>query len=534
MPGKKATPQKQVPAPSGKAARRRRRKARREAAQTLAVIPARQQASRESFGATLAHMMATPEAYPTPWRVPTSDMPATACIKTVDQFNAITPRVTGTKGFALTKGTLFFAVYGQPGRALHYGPIERTGYVSGQPYARGFFPPPSGPTDALSVVSNEYFILKNGASTLWPAGTTITRALNFNSITVLDNHEQKYRPIGVSRGRNFVWLNTEEIVQLSHYNAGTWGAPGYELSIDIVKWVGPSTAHHYVTTMTDWTNKYVTFTAPSCGYYSFTANVHVTTAVTVASTQLNMSIATHAASPMYYHLYYPEKITTTEVAECIRRTACTVCITNTTADIYRTGNIIAARMVNEMTDDGTNLSDAWSAGGASPGSEIGETSLAGLANKYSGRAAKGCFTYMDFENQNEAFSRGVTDAGCPVFDLDFTGFVNCISVSDPASDVQSNSYLITINMVTEFRTDNPLFTTSVPCGSIADLVEARRVNNSTAYFYENPLHMGDIWRQIKSAFQYARRAAVPLGMAASALFPELGPLVMPMAHALQL
>ncbi len=473
-------------------------------------------------GSTLARQMAIPDVPQGHLlRMPTVDMPSVGVLSTQDTFS-VTHTPLGASAGKLpvkTDGTVLYIMYGQPGRSLVYGPVPSSLGID-----NGTVKFEYGAGDASTVVYGAMALTTSTPT--YGGGSCITGQWRPTMTKNIGTPDEEFRGIGMSMGKPFVFVNGTEKICYWTFNEAVNGAFASPLVVTIYKWVGPNdlpaTAAVLAYVANDPAMAAFSWTPTTSGYYTFEWSLGVIDNASIHSNlSLNVELQTAIASPCFMVHKNPRVIRNQDIGEYVRRTGFSILVTNTSSAISKQGNIIAARMVAEGPANGLII-----------GKE-NESAVSSLANKYSGAAEKGVYSYMDFDTGAERFGQSFNEDGCPTFNLDYNGFVHTILVSNPAVASIPNNYLVTVYGIYEFFTDNPIYTAMPSPFDHNALCEARRVNNSTAYFYENPLHISDIWKFIKESFGLVRRAAVPLGMAASAMFPESTPFVMPMAHMLQ-
>lgn len=484
-------------------------------------------ATRE--GMTYAKMMALPESMPAPVRLPTNDMPVVALTRTSKAFAFSPMTIAPVQQPVSDTGDCVFFVYGQPGRMMQYGPLTYTTTVEATTSTFSFAGSAGG-TEQQSYVN-----FNVSGSTLYGGSSETVFMQPVRHVNASGN-VNTMRPLGRSNGRTYFWLNAGEQFYWKCNNSpvGGFGLLPGDLSITVYKWIGVDDTDSMKTYRYPkgfLRNPAFTYSdAPmelsGLGWYSIEFTISMLDA---DSTTNLVALTTSTISPgvnfQYMAFAWDETIVGTsgsgEIGENCRRTATSVLITNTSPVLNKGGSVTAARLVNERISTPNALVND---------SSLNVTTLNNASQKYTGMAEKGVYTYMDFEQSSELFAQAVNQYGSPCFNLDVRQYVNAIRITSPST---VNSFLITIQAVIEFKTDSMLYSKSVPDGYFNALVEARRINNSTDYFYENPLHLGDIWRYIVKGFNAARKVAVPLGMAASTTFPEASGLIMPIAHALQ-
>lgn len=230
---------------------------------------------------------------------------------------------------------------------------------------------------------------------------------------------------------------------------------------------------------------------------------------------VSVSIRTVADSvhPRFRLNYLKDMTTTPVMAKEMRRTAATLLISNYSSEYVAQGSIRAERMLPGVP---CNPSVAEFANARDP---------------FTGHAKKGVYTYCEFALEDEVFHSHVSYLNGPICRMQITPY-NVITISN-STGTTPNTYQITCDIGIEFKTSSQLFTPMVSMLSTADLDMARKINNSTKWFYENPSHFETIWRYVNRAWNLARQNSTRIGSAASILFPDAAPLIMPMARALQ-
>lgn len=500
-----------------RAERRRAKRAQRRQAQQQQVKPRapRQKphvkavsdafAVYTSQGAALARQMALPSEYVEFSRIPTVDMPSTAVLRSVE-----------TSSIAV-KSDLTVVLYGQGGRMATVSPLPyayakdgdtiTTAYFLTKAGARATGQPliPDAADGIMTYEGTEWFRPEGFTPETLPTNTTIGGTL------------RTQRPIAMSEGKAFIWIDVGERItlasQITPVAASTLPFVN-PLRVTFYRWLGPQEPHRLAAT-TEFTST-ADIDLDVAGYYTWS----YTFVEKVAATgQPSITVAIKAKTMSLNRTAFLTASTLGEasVGDTARRTAASLLLTNNTAELKKGGNIVAARVL--PNDDGVSDNTI------DPGKK---------ADKFVGAGAKGCYTYMDFDSDAEAFSQAFNNSGYPTCVLDTNSYIHIIKVSPPMEFGEYQSYQLTVTGLFEFRTDSMLFQRSVPMMSHDALIEARRVNNATMYFYENPLHMADIWRYIKGAFNGMRRIAVPIGTAISTFNPELAPIAMPLAQALQI
>ncbi len=477
-------------------------------------------------GEILARQMALPGDVSDILRLPTVDMPRTATIRYHTSYGVTQPVIAAVPtGFPCGLNELFFACYGQPGRLFMYGPVSYTAAVDSNITIFGY-----ASVDPLGTqVTTNYQYICSGTDTIQPGSS---RSVPWTPVTASDTLTGTSRPIGLAKGRSYVWLDSSEKIVWTFYSNSTKTVVPGPFAVQIWRWEGPADLPTNIKTIS-WAkgatgSDTFSFSIPYSGYYGmdFTLGALDTDSFT-GSYSVYIAIQAAVANPVRFVTEFCKTVQAAETGEYCRRTAFSLLLSNTTAEINKQGNVTAARLVAERV--GAQISSG--SGGYTP--MINSTAVAMAAGKYTGRAANGVYTYMDFEPSVEKFQESCNNFNGVVFDLDYNGYVNTIVITNPNTSTQANTFMLTAVAHLEFQGDTQLFNYTVPYYNHDALVDARRINNTTPYFFENPLHLSDLWGFIKRSFNRLRTAAVPLGIAASTLYPEAAGVIMPAAHLLQ-
>lgn len=346
-------------------------------------------------------------------------------------------------------------------------------------------------------------------------------------------------PILLHENRRYVHMQMADALFFEvSLDGGTTAARDFLFDITVLLEDGPHTCDNVKVTVPGGTNAasllfnglLTTIPAPTAGVPThlpvppFGAWVHVAlkslTRNSPADVPNNMKVrlsirTTDFSSPRVKLHYLEDMVSSPSIAQEMRRTACTLLVTNTSAPIIRQGNVLAARL------DCT----------AAPGL-IDLAKFQKAARKHAGDACKGCYTYMEFPKECEEFVSHVTELGCPLAYFQNTMY-NLITITNSNAQSAPNSYMMTCDIAIEFKTESQLWKTDVPYLPFDELVHARRISNSTNYFYDNPLHWSQISRLIEQAWNGVRKNATKLGTVASIMYPEAAPAIMPLARFLQ-
>lgn len=518
--------------PLSKSAKRKARKQARQQQQAsspahVGAAKAKQRVERVfdhfvSEGALLARQMALPESVSAPIRLPTADMPRTAIVKSTETFTVETPSVEFSNIDSSDHGQLMSLALGRPGCSMMYGPTvpQTKDTAHGTTYRSFSFMHKTGGTIDGGFEAFQY--LSKSSSIM----------VDFRPVK--DVCEGEPLPLAYSRGKTYFWMDAGCSLKL------TCGGSKVDFSIQYtwLRYMGSgeedALAGNFTLAAGDTVLNTGATSNPTLGsgwyriQFEFT-NPSSTDDITGSGVRLlipSVVFGTGDSIPGLkigvFRFSCPDVTKDATIGAMCRRTACSVLMTNTSAEILKQGTIVAGRA---LFDD---------YGPQKAGTTFNSFDVGRLANKYTGQSAKGVYTYMDFDRGCESFEQACNEFLHPTIQLDNILYMHAMLITGPRNSTDMNQFLVTVNTHYEFLTDSMKYSTNVPLGQFQALIEARRINNATAYFYENPLHPGDIWRFIKSSFNALRRTAVPIGMAASALFPEAAGTIMPLAHALQI
>lgn len=418
-------------------------------------------------------------------RMPTVDMPRTSTIVARDQMTLTCTTVT-TPGWS--SGDLLVAFYGQPGRALMY---SGTNVPAGGYYAISF----SETSTGFDKASNIWFPFCGnggpvgtgtfGVDTYWP----ILGATTSNPDATPHGPNL---PVGVSRGVNYVWLNSSDSITL--IGAGTAASfPTGILECQVFQWESADTAptvafEGYLATTSGVLFGSITVGPFGAGYYAFRFGTYTISAGTVTNSA-GFTMRVNCNSPIGWRMTAmsaidPANSGDSAIGVSARVVGTSLLLTNTTSILNRQGTVLAAR-VREA--EPMNMTPAI---------------LQRAAEKYTGQAAEGVYTFKEFTNYSEQFRRSVATAiggiGTLQFDLDFNDYYHFIQITCPAASTSANTYTVSTDFALEFQTEVERYSRDVSPYDYSALIEARRlINSRPVWFYENPLHMSDIYGFIK-------------------------------------
>lgn len=465
------------------------------------------------IGQNLTQLMATPKEAQVV-RMPTPDMPLVAVLKADSVFNTTHTNITPV-GFEL--GTVNYYLYGQVGRGLIYGPVFESnlysytlftnyGYDSGKVF-------PLKSHDLATIIGQDFY-----------SQHTPDRCSALTAASSVG----EFRTLGTKHGKNWLWMWKDELLEvqfvISSDSGNTWTATTGITGMGVLQVKETDSGAEPITwsstkSVNTGTSVTVAWTCPRNGYYTFDTCWTVSMA-TSYYLGYRLRVYTNSSVNAYPMLTLPQVYSTEEVVQKCRRTACSLLITNTSAEISQQGNVIAARVKADYV------------------TRMTKTDLQAMADKYTGKAKNGCYTYMDFSQGAERFedcsdNSDTRETRSITYDLSWSELVHVISISSPNPATAGNNYIVTVDAVVEFMTDKTSYTRAVSTGSFDQLIEARRVNNMSPYFFENPLHMSDITRRIAQFWNMMRQYSTPIGMGLSAAFPQAAPAIMPLARFLQ-
>jgi hypothetical protein len=407
-------------------------------------------------------------------------------------------------GFPL--GTILYAHYGQPARLCTY---TKMATVASE-YQLWF---PNGGFNSSTIL---WYIMKSAlpggdvfASTnQWPCvgGYAIGTSSSFHGPTI---------PYGSSTNGNYIFCNAGDQFELKFYGGTMTGVANFTL----VEYVSPTSpplpvqeyAMQIPTAATP--SGQFTWTIASPGHYALRCDELQTTTGGIPNTGAYASVVLRiptGTAPKWCNKTLgdvdPGNSGDLNVVECARVNASSFLISNTTSVMTKQGTVIAARVRDHFPY------------------AMSETLLGKLAEKYNDLAEKGVYSFKEFSEVEERFAN-VADDGYLNYDLDYDGYYHFVSISNPNYATAPNSFTLSIDTTLEFRTDIARYNKGVSMLSHHDLIEARRIINSNpAWFYENPLHMADIYRFMQRGANLAKRYGPMALDAAAILDPSRGAL----------
>lgn len=466
-----------------------------------------------SQGKALTRLLMMPSESPL-IRVPTRGMGDVAICK-FREYSTFTER-GGREDFG---GTTYTAVlYGQPGLTHVDGPHI---YGSDATFPIGFYQP-AGEFKALAAPATWEWNLQV------PTGGVSTTELHtmdldsFWPVSYCQSSQphiyNKFRPLMVVDGLSYVWLNVGEELQV--VGGKVFGGGSGQVELEVYKLAEEDSGPVLVSDQSvTWSNGNIVADSlkwQTSGWHAVKVNrIHLISG-TISSVSLNISILAKVGYP-YWKLHYSEEIASNpHVGQAARRTACSLLLSNRSAALVAQGDIIATRLPARPLGC-ADTAWIWS--------QVAESQKV-----YDGNASRGCYTYMEFSEEDEIFRDCVNTWGSPIAHRPEGTMMNVITVKNAGA---VNTFAIITHIVVEFKTNSQLFPMAVPTLKGDELEDARRINNMTLYFYENDLHWKDLERYISKMWDWTRRNATLLGTAGSLLFPEAAPIIMPISRVLQ-
>lgn len=435
-------------------------------------------------------------------RLPTVDMPRTSIITVRDTFTVTTPTNTvAYNGFGL--GTILYAHYGQPARlgmlaticsvtslySCQFNNNRTSGTYSKWIWSNGTISTPG----TYPIEESWPFV---GAR--WFSGET------FHGPTV---------PYGASTSGNYVFMNLNDTLNLSMYQAGTWDG-SYTISAHAYETPGAAPLEvASIKVLVTAGQGYYNFTAPKTGYYSVrlgTVELTSGTIITGAGMNAHLSVVADAANLKWANKVMgdvdPGNSGDVNIVECCRTNASSFLMTNTSAGLYKQGTVIAARLREHVPF------------------VVSMSSLSKAAEKYNKEAEHGVYSFMEFSAESENFKNNGEDGNLS-YDLDYPGFYHFVAISNPAYATAPNVYSVSLDTTLEFKTDVARYARDVAKSDVMELVRARQlINSNPNWFYENPMHMSDIYGFVKrggAALARGAKAVAPYALtAASAIDPQ--------------
>lgn len=437
-------------------------------------------------------------------RFPTVDMPRTSTMVTRDQFTLTASPVTAP---GWDNGDLIVAFYGQPGRTL----MVYDNITSGSYYVADF----AETTSSFDKISRLWYPIN------MTTGDTIVIAspwplFSLSAAGAGVPHGPQC-PIGTSRHGEFVWMNSGDTFQI--VGGGTASAfPTGILEYEIRQWQSadsePTLAFESFVSLTSGVVPGIhTTSAPGAGYFQlYFAGLKITAGS--AGAAMGFEVRVNMSSSAGWMLKSQSAVISALGGDPViglnaRVNGSSLLLTNTTSVLNRQGTVLAAR-IQEV--DPANVTPQI---------------LQRSAEKYTGDAAKGVYTFKEFTPYSEDFRRHTATAGGAsslFYDLDYNDFYHFIQITCPSVSTAANTYTVSVDMAMEFRSDVERYPKDVSMHAHGALIEARRlINSNPVWFYENPLHMAQIYNLIQRGVNGVRRGLATYGPTAARVASVLDP-----------
>lgn len=440
-------------------------------------------------GHALSTFLATPSESPL-FRMPTTGGPLTSCLRLRSLLTASSGQYAEVSSSSKDFNII---LYGQPGRLFEAGPI----------------PMAANTLQYLQNASNGTYAFT--ASEIY----TTTRAVKIGSITPGSSQQwPTRRPIGYSNDETYMLMNTNESLRVAAV-AGT--VTSHNFQFRVFKWNGINSTKAYagiaygtVTTLNAWVTLTLGdgLTAWDGGYYTLECDA--------AQNGVTYNFCIDSPADLYGYVSVCMPSLMQDTASCVRRTACSLLLSNTTAAMDRGGTLTAQRVDSRPIHLNTSTVKQLIKNKMSP---------------YQGDSGKGLYTYLAFEESDENFITACANVGVdatsypatnangdsPTFNLDKPGYVHVVNVVGDTNHV--NTFSLIVDTVVEFQCDSQLFSRDTPNHSLSELYSARVITNSTPFFFENPLHLRDIGRFLLNSWRMLQRNSGKIADAASVLYP---------------
>lgn len=409
-------------------------------------------------------------------RLPTVDCPRSSICTVSDQFATKSPQF-GFLNNGFDNTTALVCLIGQPGRIL----MHWESYIPKGPYNLYF----------NSKFDNKWLICPGDTELVskqecWPlAGGKL------NSAIAAGPHGRTLS-VGTSRGCNYVFMNGGDSIDLSSDGA-SFGTFAGELRFTVLSWSGrnlpPAPIAQFGVAVVAGAFAFGTYwTAGGAGYYalSFDELNHTSGSTGTGDHGVLVDLNTkcdHGWRIRSHGDFDPAIGGDTNLLEDARLNACSLLISNSTSEIQKSGNVLAARLRNQ---DPITVTAA-------------ELSRAG--EKYTGLAANGCYTFKEFTEEAANFKEVCTTTTSSVFltyELDHSDYYHFIALST-VETLRQNFY-VTYASTVEFKTDVARYPKDIaPCDYAALLAARRLIASNPVWFYENPLHAAQIYRFLADA-----------------------------------
>lgn len=464
-------------------------------------------------GMMLSKFMALPSTRPS-LRLPTQDMSLTAVAAFRYTDGVTVDPNLASPGFS--PGGMTFIMYGQPALTYMNGPIRVTADTT---YVLRY-----GADDSLTFQTDSSVPTLTTTTDMFPDVWLPVSSLAHQTG---DEHMGAIVSIGRASNVSYIFMSKGQKILLG--DSISAAGSGANVDLQFYFFNGPSidpslTAEYGVNAGT--TAGTVLLEAPRDGHYAVKITRVKVIGTSSGGTGQGPVLRLHLFSAQNTGVWDLHRVADAVgptgdkfIGQRVRRTGFSLLVTNTTNMITKQGNVVAGRMRHETVNNVT------------------ESALSALADRYTGTAAKGCYSYMDFTPEAERFVDAVegTNGQSFVYDLSRTDMIHVVrfdGLTLGATDAKP-SLLVTCDIAVEFVTDSQRYERTVSPFSALALIEARRINNSTSYFYENPLHPSDIVRYLARAWSALRGQSANIARGVSAAYPAIAPVAMPLGQLLQ-
>jgi hypothetical protein len=459
-----------------------------------------------------------------PIRFPTVDSSRTSKASFMDQYTVTTNTAVWQSWPA---GDLLFAFFGQPNRLSMHQVTLPSGSTS--VYPLNFLNKAtlsSGLTWYLPINWGSLAGATNLTTPInadWPLlGATLTTGTVALHGTTM--------PFGTSREKKFIWADAGTVLSIASTIPVSTG--GANLYLSLYEWSDtiPAVVDEVAIPFNSGNVAgSTTYTFAASGYYAFQATNFVLVGPT-ASVINNLSTITMTwtnTGPLAcwgtHHLGDLDAGIGGDptMGRKIRVNASSLLLTNTTAEIQLQGTVLASR-INEV-----------------PFNQVTPAILARAAEKYTGKAANGVYTYKEFTPYAERYVQVVDNTSSLFFDLDYTDYYHFIQLSSTSFSATPNTFTLSYSTMVEFQSDLSRHNKEVALASdYQHLIMARAiVASSPQWFFENPTHlstvMGWIRRGAQGVYNGARSYGPTFLSGMSSAFPAYSPLLTSAANLLR-
>lgn len=495
--------------------------------------PARkgQQAAHQHVGKMLtdnkgvAQNLAALIAMPTrPFRLPTVERQRTAVchlrqLQTVTTGTTVVPPVWGSQNV----NDLIMAFYGQPGRLA----LLWTATTAGAQYSAVFTMLGNSMFSTANTYpnyqGNTWFILEPSASiTLttepFPFGISwpLTGFGYYQGGTSRPHGD--YYASGNDTGNNYIFMNATDVLTIFLTSAGASMAGN--LMMSVWQWQGPKQNPAPAAPgggNLKWTlsaggtaNDSLTFTASQAGYYTVMLDSFHLTAGSVAELKATASITCNATNGWSHFsakdfLGAPYNISGAGpiIGRESRVNGASCLMTNVTPHIYRGGAFIGCRVMADTP--------VW---------VLSRAALEDKKNVTTHDGGLGAYSFMEStENRHQYYRHSEVNA--LQFDLSDNSLYNVFVFSPPAASAQT--FEITFELAVEYQSDAPVANTMTYAGpgTANDMAVANGIINSVpAWFFENPMHMSDIYGWVKRGAKSFMKHAPGIAAGMSGTMPS--------------